>query len=106
MLRTLDLLKSRKIIEKSELLDFKQGKGFYYLRIKAILKEGSELHIREYVSENKYLYSYHWQDNEGQLIIRWDNSPHHRHLRTFPHHKHTPDIEESQEIGIEECSKL
>ena len=94
MLKTLELLSSHRLIKKSELLDFKQGEEFYYLRIKAILTDGSKLHIREYVSKTKYLYSYHWQDNKGKLIIRWDNAPHHKHLKTFPHHKHTPHLEE------------
>jgi hypothetical protein len=59
--------------------------------------------MREYVSEIDYLYSYHWQDENGSLRIRWDNSPHHRHITTFPHHKHTtPKIEESKEIGLED----
>ncbi|MEX2704394.1 MAG: DUF6516 family protein [Candidatus Freyrarchaeum guaymaensis] len=106
MLKTLELLSSHRLIKKSELLDFKQGEEFYYLRIKAILTDGSELHIREYVSKTKYLYSYHWQDNKGKLIIRWDNSPHHKHLKTFPHHKHTPHLEESTETSLEEVLKI
>ena len=24
----------------------------------------------------------------GQLIIRWDNAPHHKQIQTYPHHKH------------------
>ncbi|QTA87894.1 toxin-antitoxin system TumE family protein [Desulfonema magnum] len=35
-------------------------------------------------------YSYHWQD-DGELIMRWDNSPHWRNVRTFPYHKHEGD---------------
>ncbi|WXG41548.1 MAG: DUF6516 family protein [Candidatus Freyarchaeum deiterrae] len=106
MLRKLQLLESSRVVEKFEILDFKQGESFYFLRIKAILKNGNELRIKEYVSENEYSYSYHWQDNEGRLITRWDNSPHHKHLNTFPHHRHTPDIEESRETNIEEVLKV
>ena len=106
MLRRLQLLESSSVIEKFDILDFKQGEGFCFLKIKAILKNGNELHIREYVSENEYSYSYQWQDSEGRLITRWDNSPHYRHLNTFPHHKHTPDIEESRETNIEEVLKV
>ncbi len=33
----------------------------------------------------------------------WDNSPHHRNIKTFPHHKHVGDkIELSHEIKLEE----
>jgi len=67
MLKKLRLLESSRVVEKFEILDFKQGEGFYFLRIKAILKNGNKRRIKEYVSENDYSYSYHWQDNEGSL---------------------------------------
>jgi hypothetical protein len=35
--------------------------------------------------------------------MRWDNAPHHYHLLTFPHHKHTAKgIVESLEISLPE----
>jgi len=105
MLKTLELLKHR-LFTSYEVLDFKQGGDFYYLKIKALLVDKSELHIREYVTEADYLYSYHWQDANGKLIIRWDNSPHHRQIRTFPHHKHTPELEESYEVDFEAVLKI
>ncbi len=42
-------------------------------------------------TQNYQKYSYHWQETNGDLIIRWDNKPHWRELRTFPHHKHIGD---------------
>jgi hypothetical protein len=37
------------------------------------------------------------------MILHWDNTPHHKHIKTFPHHKHTGDtISESTEIGLKE----
>ncbi len=105
MLKTLELLKNSDIIKSYSILDFKSGENFYFLKIKAEISDGSELFIREYVSEKEYLYSYHWQDKNGSLRIRWDNSPHHVNLRTFPHHQHTPDLEESEEIGLEDVLK-
>ena len=41
-----------------------------------------------FFNRNERHYSYHWQSSEGGLLIRWDDAPHHRHLSTFPHHKH------------------
>ncbi len=82
MLKTLELLKS-KLIKGYDILDFKQGEDFYFLKIKAVLIDNSVLHVREYASEREYLYSYHWQDEKGSLRIRWDNSPHHKHIKTF-----------------------
>jgi len=105
MLKTLELLE-HKLIKSYEILDFKQGKDFYFLKIKAVLIDNSELHVREYASEKEYLYSYHWQDEKGSLRIRWDNSPHHKRIKTFPHHKHTPKIEESKEMGLEDVLRV
>jgi len=105
MLKILKLLKSNKIIKNYAILDSKKGKDFYYLKIEAKLIDDSTLFIRTYVSVTSYLYSYHWQDKTGQLKIRWDNAPHHQNLKTFPHHKHTPKIEESEEIRLEDILK-
>jgi hypothetical protein len=47
------------------------------------------------------------QSPDNELIIRWDNAPHHKHLATFPHHKHLPNtIEESQEMTLQEALKF
>lgn len=51
----------------------------------------SVLHIKDYLFiDGTRKYSYHWQDAKNQIRARWDNSPHHRHISTFPHHKHEP----------------
>ena len=54
--------------------------------------DGSVLHLREYVKAQKtierYMYVYQYQDREGVLVFRYDNSPHFPDLPTFPHHKH------------------
>lgn len=33
-------------------------------------------------------YSFHWQDSDGRLRMRWDNAPHHPELPTHPDHLH------------------
>ncbi len=101
MLQTLELLRDE-LIESYEILDFKSGESFYFLKVKAVLLDGSVLHIKEYASSQDYLYSYHWQEKDGSLRIRWDNSPHHEHLRTFPSHKHAPQLQESDEVSLSE----
>lgn len=106
MLRTLKLLRSCKIIKDYEIIDFKKGRDFYFLKAKATLNDNSGLYIREFVSEHEYLYSYHWQNENRSIILRWDNAPHHKHIRTFPHHKHTPEIEDSEELTLEEVLKV
>ncbi len=41
-------------------------------------------------------YSYHCFDASGNLIIRWDNTPHFPDLPGFPHHVHTGSSEKPQ----------
>jgi len=59
------LLKSSVLIKDYEILDFKKGRDFYFLKAKATFTDESELYIREFISQNKYLYSYHWQNEKG-----------------------------------------
>lgn len=88
MLRTLKLLSECPAVRSYEVQDFRRGDYFYYLKIQAELQDGTVLYIREYVSDEEYNYSYHWQDRRSKMIARWDNAPHHRQIATFPHHKH------------------
>ncbi|MFC1886432.1 toxin TumE [Thermodesulfobacteriota bacterium] len=39
---------------------------------------------------NHLSYRYHFQDENNNLIFRYDNTPHFPHLESFPHHKHLP----------------
>ena len=32
-------------------------------------------------------YAFHWQDENKNLLVRWDNAPD-WDVKTFPHHKH------------------
>jgi len=103
MLKTLELLENSPVVKSYEVLDFKKGKDFYYLKIKVNLIDGSILHVREYVSIGEISYSYNWMDKDGNLICRWDNAPHYRHIKTFPHHKHTKNgVEEFYETSLED----
>ena len=67
-------------------------------------KDGSSLYIKDYLFiDGKRKYSYHWQDIQGSLMTRWDNSPHHRELSTFPHHKHLPkEVSSSKERTVKD----
>lgn len=47
---------------------------------------------------DKVRYRYQFMNNEKELIFRYDNAPHHRLIKTFPHHKHLKN-------QIEECSE-
>ena len=69
----------------------------------------SMLHVKDYLFiDGTRKYAYHWQDATGQIRMRWDNSPHHNHIATFPHHKHLfPDvIAESQERNLRDVLEV
>jgi len=102
MLKTLELLNKSKIIHSFKELDFKQGQDFYFLKCFATLRDGTELHIREYISSTEIAYAYHWQDAQGKLISRWDNAPHHPEIKTHPHHKLVPEAKESKITDLED----
>lgn len=65
-----------------------------YVRAQMELVDGSEFHLREYVDvtsvEPRVMYAYHYQDQTGQLIFRYDNALHRPPLPR-PEHKHIGD---------------
>lgn len=57
-------------------------------RAEFVLSDRSRLYVRETVlGPSVRKYSYHWQDEDENLIMRWDNAPD-WDVTTFPHHKH------------------
>lgn len=62
---------------------------YHSFKIKVTLANGSTVHINEqYYHDTLEGYAYYWLDRDSDLIIGWDNAPHHSHLPGFPHHKH------------------
>lgn len=78
-----------------------------FVRAVALLIDDSELHVFEYVDSglNKISYAYHFQDQAGKLVFRYDNEPHYPELATFPHHKHVSEgvPEASEEVDVDEA---
>jgi hypothetical protein len=68
----------------------------------------SILYIKDYLFlDGSRKYSFHWQDHNGNLISRWDNSSHHEEISTFPHHRHLlGKLESSQERNLGEIVKI
>lgn len=55
------------------------------------LADGSKLHINEvWLHGSLHKYAYYWLTPSNDLIMGWDNAPHHSHIATYPHHVHTP----------------
>lgn len=69
------------------------GVNHGYIRFILELRDYSELHVFEFVDSDlhKTDYSYHWQDKNNKIILRWDNAAHHHEIETFPHHLHEGD---------------
>ncbi|MCF8090676.1 MAG: DUF6516 family protein [Desulfotignum sp.] len=100
------LLDSSPIVLTYKIIDFKFWETGSYVRMQIVLIDNSVLHVREYNDEFERNYSFHWQDSQGAFLLRWDNAPHHNHLKTFPNHMHKNDlIEESDVISIKEVLK-
>jgi len=99
------LLKFSEIITETEFLITREIKGLKNIKCKIQLKDGSNLRISEKWSDQQLMqYSYYWLDEENNLIISWDNIPHHPQISTYPHHKHLQkqdNIFDSKENSLE-----
>jgi hypothetical protein len=78
------------IAEKAiEFREFDIDEGF--TKGKILFIDGSALEFLEYLKgEIRLKYRFHYMDENGELIFRYDNAPHHE-VSTFPDHKHTPE---------------
>lgn len=73
------------------------------IKIKAKLNNSTTLYIRELIQPDNCKYSYHWQNENNEMILRWDNAPHFPSVSTFPHHLHRGnEVTSSYRVFIEE----
>jgi hypothetical protein len=80
-------------------IDTNLGIGFIKGRIAFV--DGSTLAFSEQLPVERSKFRFHYMDAENNLIVRWDSAPHHRDLRTFPFHLHTPQgVEEHPTITL------
>jgi len=76
------------------------------LRIRVRFKSGylfelNEAAIVEVDQFRRLNYRYHFQDNQNNLIFRYDNTPHFPDIVSFPHHKHlSNDVVSSDEPSV------
>lgn len=85
-----EILKQFKfLIAETEFLSTVEIKELIYNKCKIQFIDGSNLRISEKWNKDQLIqYSYYWLDDENNLIIGWDNAPHHHEILTYPHHKH------------------
>lgn len=72
-----------------------------HFRLKGFLNIKDYIEIFEfYFSGNLLKYSY---IKENMSLLRYDNAPHHKELKSFPHHKHYKDtINELEKPSLKE----
>ena len=100
-------LEKSKAVKDFKVLVLEFFEGGFYTKIKVILNNNTELYIREYSDVNVRNYSYHWQEPNKKLLIRWDNSAHYKHIKTYPHHiHHGNNVLPSYQISCEEILKV
>lgn len=100
MQKRLKLFRESRIIKNYEILGYKFSSNFLYMKAKLSFINNDSLYVKEFISTIEYSYSFHWQNQNGELITRWDNAPHHKNIKTYPHHKHATKIEESYETTL------
>jgi len=68
--------------------------------------DGTNLRVAEQWKDGSLQrYSFYWLTTDNNLIMGWDNAPHHITIETFPHHKHIKNqknLEPSSETCLED----
>jgi len=82
-------------IQSSRVTTDKRSDYVGFFKADIYFTDGSVLFVREFVFTKiepvKDMYAYHYQDAQGQMIFRYDNTRHFPQFPTFPHHKHLAD---------------
>ena len=75
-----------------------------YISGKIVFENGHSLEFAEVVDTEqttKVKYRYQYMDEKQLLIFRYDNAPHHKEVKSFPHHRHTPNkVTDSKEPDL------
>ena len=102
--KILDILNKSRIVENILFTEADVLENAHLLKIRAKLTNSRTLQIWEHKFGDLRRYSYHVFDNKDDIVVRWDNAPHHTKIKTFPHHKHEKVIE-SEEMDVEKTIK-
>jgi len=76
------------IIENYEIIKWEAEPTSYRFKAKIVFTNGTKLYVKDYLFYNRRKYSFHWQDANENLLVRWDNAEHWKDIDTFPFHKH------------------
>jgi len=87
-----ELIARTPIVSASSITYDKRSPYIGFIRASLYFVDGTVLHFREFVNVHhnieRYMYVYQYQNADGTLVFRYDNTPHFPNLSTFPHHKH------------------
>lgn len=87
------------IVKAIEDLESVQKETVSKLKAKLRLFDGSILWVREvHVNGLMEVYSYYWLRPDETMIIGWDNAPHHKDVKTYPHHRHISGKVENSDL--------
>jgi len=96
-------LRQNPLVRDLEVIEMIDEERVQLLRLRADLIDGSLLYVREAIFPHTSKYSYHWQTRTGEMLLRWDNAPHHPEIPTHPHHKHDGEqISPAARVSIED----
>jgi hypothetical protein len=86
------ILQAAIIVHSSSINYDKRSSSIGFIRGSIYFLDGSLLHLREFVNIQQdidvFMYAYHYQGSDGNMIFRYDNAPHFPNSANFPHHKH------------------
>ena len=90
--RLLAAIAASPVLHSSEIVFDKRSPFVGYIRGDIAVINGGHFHFREFVNVqagvDRYMYIYQYQSENGDLIFRYDNTPHYPDLSNYPHHKH------------------
>jgi len=99
----LDTVAAAPDVATSDIALDKRGPQAGLIRGDIYFVDGALRHFRELIelesSPSRRIYSYHYQRADATLAFRYDDTPHHPEISTFPHHKHEPS--ESNALAAE-----
>ena len=91
----LSALRASPVVQSHDIAFDKRGPSAGYVRGVVFCVDESQVHFREFVNTqpkvDRFTYVYHYQAADGEMIFRYDNTPHFPTLSSFPHHEHLSD---------------
>ncbi len=91
MYEIISALRQSAIVADIEVIELIDEDSVKLVKIRAALKENLILYVTELNTKDYQKYSYHCQEDDGNFVVRWDNSPHWKEMSTYPDHKHEND---------------